>query len=385
MYEGKRCDDAHPCPEPLLCNPFTLTCARTTTCPFEPSEPAPSCEPRDVHLSEQGDDANDGLAPSRPRRTLSNFRLQPGDHVHVAAGRYTPSLMLSASGTPGCPMALSGADPAGTVVEHTVRVHGAHWRIRDLVFETADPVAISGTGDGTRLEGLSFRQVGSDGGFGDVFVELGTCQGCSVVGNSFDCDGIAALHLGGGDLAFRGNAIRGRVSAREGSAVECTAGRLDVEGNRFDVRTQRHVRYQAAGTGRVARNQLTGHASIAGVGSFERIEVTHNTIAALDGFAAVSVNPASAIRNNVFSALALGIDGPKDAGAYNLFDRVSRPYLSSTSPSDVGPLDLAGGLAAGVDAADPEQPVPAGGGARADIGATERGAQALPDGRYCVP
>jgi hypothetical protein len=37
-----------------------------------------------------------------------------------------------------------------------------------------------------------------------------------------------------------------------------------------------------------------------------------------------------------------------------------------------------------VDASDPARAVPPGGGARADIGALERGATRLPDGRYCT-
>jgi hypothetical protein len=128
-------------------------------------------------------------------------------------------------------------------------------------------------------------------------------------------------------------------------------------------------------------------------------EVLSNTFANLGGsVGAVRKNGALTFRNNIVVNAYVGVaipvsgdTGPLDA-AYNLFDGVNFPYLPGTlAPTDViGPALLQSdgtpaANSAAIDAADPALPVPPDGGARADIGAIERGATKIDDGRYCLP
>ena len=57
-----------------------------------------------------GDDANDGRSAERAFRTLktATARLEPGDILHLAPGKYNESLRLTKGGTPAAPVTVKG-------------------------------------------------------------------------------------------------------------------------------------------------------------------------------------------------------------------------------------------------------------------------------------
>lgn len=118
--------------------------------------------------------------------------------------------------------------------------------------------------------------------------------------------------------------------------------------------------------------------------------VRGNTFVSIDGAIAAD---RGVFRDNIVSGLAggSGLSAAGAEGGYNLFADVPKPYASGgvDGTDRGGPIALDADFvptaaSPALDASDPARPVPPGGGARADIGALERGATKLGDGRYCT-
>ncbi len=74
-----------------------------------------------VYTTEPGDDANDGLTPGTPMRTLTNllatYTLEPGSIVYIDTGTYSNyTTTVSVSGVEGRPIVFQGAPGGGATV-----------------------------------------------------------------------------------------------------------------------------------------------------------------------------------------------------------------------------------------------------------------------------
>lgn len=76
-------------------------------------------QPNIVYVSPEGDDANDGLDLSRPRRTLAIVvdRLSPGDTVYLSAGAYTLDAPVQLRGDADTPIRIRARGRDAVVIE----------------------------------------------------------------------------------------------------------------------------------------------------------------------------------------------------------------------------------------------------------------------------
>lgn len=98
----------------------------------------------DIYTTIGGNDANDGLTPGTPKRTLDNLigtvSLVPGDIVYIDTGTYASGVIVSNTvvGAPGNPIVFQGSTnhaAGGTVFTgagNVLTVSGAHLHFRDL-------------------------------------------------------------------------------------------------------------------------------------------------------------------------------------------------------------------------------------------------------------
>jgi hypothetical protein len=329
--------------------------------------------------------------------SLSGLSLQPGDRVHLGAGRYTYPLTLAGNGARDCPITLLGTPDGGAVLGAPLDVGVAEWDLRDFSINVPDAgYAIQTTGSGVvdvTFERLSFidTAVGVTAVGNDIYFVGSSCQSCAVQESRFSSSNSHALYANPQTtgLVFRGNTVQGSADF----ALQIQAPGAVVDSNDFSGTFYSRVLWfnnAATGNNTVHRNLFhelptSGLIAVQGGGSIQS-----NSFVRLNPFSTVA--DVGDFRDNLVSqaGTVLASPGPADGG-YNLYDSVGQVYL------DAGPgfTDLTGAAqldtsfvplpgSPAVDAADPALPVPPGGGASADVGAFELGATRLPDGRYCV-
>lgn len=367
-------------------------------CPGAPFPPPPTkCgSDRDLYLAADGDDGNDASLSS-PRRTLVGFPLLAGDRIHLAAGVWDGGFGFQGDGLADCPITIEGAPGNASVVRVTsppLRVSGSHWRVSSfrVVGSTGATNVNNGIevrdGNGGRVSGVSVVRVDFHAlELVQSVLYFERCDGCSVLGSSFDTEpgvpfGYAVQVWATPGFVFRGNRVKGGTVETAIIAQSSSTG-VVVEGNEFEGGNP--VDFRDPG-GRFTRNvvrDVNGGVMVVGAEL-----VSHNTFLRLGTGSAAR---GGAFVNNVVSLAGLGYDGAAHGdGGFNLFNAVAAAYSSG----NVGRGDLTALPALGadlvpmsgsplVDAADPSSPVPPGGGLRADIGARELGATRSANGTYC--
>lgn len=410
--EGKRCAASEPrCVSGYVC--VDEVCVRSPDggggaedagadagCPLE-VDPAATLCPRDVYyLAPNGSDTNDGRTPSTPRRTITSAQgLNAGDEVRLAAGTWaTPPVFTMLPGVRDCPILISGAPDGGTVFTAQFRPATSHTVIRDITFSVRNANAVELNGSVTRLvfDRCRFASPSATAGFPTELV-LGrgdTCTSCLVRGCSFvSGDGVGTLEVDGPNFEFRGNRVR--FTTGDGVFVSGEGSRF--EGNDFTGSFNRdnHLRFGDS-TALVAFNvfhDLTAVFPDKPLLSGSKLRVSRNTFVRITDNQVPLISP-QRFDNNLVSEVSNVLElGAVPAGDYNVFDpTVTRPYLDGgvLGTDRIAAVDFEPGTvipragSAAVDGADPALQVPPGGGARADVGAVERGAATLSDGRYCL-
>lgn len=396
---GKACDAEHVCPSPLRCE--QNLCVRApvdTACHRFDAEQTFTCPRRDLYVSPTGDNASDGLAPERAWASIEGPRLAPGDRVHLLPGRYPGPLLTGDRLTPGtvtCPIEIFGPDirAGGALAELTqpIALESASIWLHDLKFsaENTRGVLSANFAGHIRFERLIMRNrydpASSERDINAVdapFLEVLSCD--------FDSEHSEVMNIGGADDALvRGNRFVGRPAAH----LEL-GSRVRVLENVFTGAWGTPIQGRSDPSAIVERNIF--HDIICPGGCTPHVVVMNagvvrgNTFISIDGAIAAD---RGIFRDNIVSGLAggSGLSAALAQGGYNLFANVAKPYASG----EVDGTDRGGAIALdadfvptetspALDASDPSRPVPPGGGSRADIGALERGAIKLGDGRYCT-
>lgn len=422
QLEGKACAPEHPCPGDLTCNPFTLVCGHDRSCPYRVAPQA--CAGQDYFVSPDGSDLQTGMDRSAPVKSAGRLRPLPGDRIHLLPGTYSEPITLAASGSARCPITLSGEAtpgvpfPGNLLAKVTARlvVTGSHWTVSDLAFEVrsfAVALLIGSSMGGVTLARAAFSH-GREGLGGaldtdpcDIHVE--TCPtGCEVTQSRFETPGgngvPSSIYIKAGASGF---SIQGNTFVGQGCthALAIVADKVAVAGNDFSGLVNGPVIDlwdMSAGSVRFTRNvvhDITGDGRALFARPTVSAEVVSNTFVSLRGTTEVAASiSAGTFADNLVSDVQGGTTLPRPVeGAFNLFARVPMPYGDSTAETLAGRTDQVvpsaelmedfslGPTSPAIDAADPALSVPAGGGARADIGALEKGAMRLPDGAYCLP
>jgi hypothetical protein len=366
-------------------------------CPYGHSfAPVAACgNDRDLYVSWTGSDSNPGTSASAPRASLDGVSLLPGDRVHFT-GTFQGGFETYDNGTAGCPITFDG--DATFVVDggNGVRLGGSNVRFSGFHFEEFN------SGDPYISGGLVIVPAGSEPA-SDVLVENLTVD--------TDDDMRSAVYLQGCvRCTIRGSAFTGTggknnvVSVWASDETQLLNNKVSTGsyGPAFDLREDTHsliagnelIGVQAAAyeqgdqaTGNIFRRNLV-HDVSGGVIVDGASLVLHNTFVNLGD---ATVSTMGVFRGNIVSLAGIGLDaGAPGSGGYNLFDAASA-YASGppgstdlTGPPKLDPTTYAPLPGSPViDAADPNDPVPFGGGARADIGAIEAGAVTLPGGGVC--
>ncbi len=405
------CDDAHRCPEGYVCGLSVCVPAGPSTdggaadggttglaCPEE--DPTVSaCQGHDWFIAPGGSPTADGTSAATARDWVDGLSLAPGDTIHALAGVYTVDETLKSSGTGGCPLVLLGDADGGTVWhgELSLDFETVHIVVKDINFVGggAKP-SLSAQSSNVVIDHCSFRPDPSASGT-DLDFYLGFCADCTVERCTFvTVPGRVPLKTlnGGSDRTlFRGNTVQ--VS----NDAQVFMGGLNsvIEGNDFTGTCNSALASSSGSV--VTHNVFHGLVCddtqqgglLTGAG-----EVSHNTFANI-AIGQPIVSSTLNVHDNIFTQVDDATDATIAEGGYNLFDpSVGRPYRDSVD-GGVGPTDLVAPVAfdpstftpvagsAAIDHASPSSPVPLGGGARADIGAVERGAPVTDDGRLCTP
>ncbi|MBL8951167.1 MAG: right-handed parallel beta-helix repeat-containing protein [Myxococcaceae bacterium] len=364
-YVGKRCSSERPCPGDLECSAATQTCQLPSTC--EPTQPM-LCAFTDVALAP-------GMTPPD---------LQPGTRLVLQNADYG-ALRLTGSGTAGCPVVLAG--PARFT--DTLTIDGSHWRVSDLTFEVPSKLYALTTAPGAGdlvFQRLTFSKTATSRSGGteypfDVYLDS-NCSNVTITESQFTGTRAPAIF---GDSTCSNVTVRGNrfVTGRDGPTVQLEGQTGIVEGNDLSgTMTFAAVEFVNGGSGVVRRNwfhDLTAGGLVAVRGARE---VVSNTFTNVETAASCGT-----FRNNVVQRATNGVTCGSAQRAFNLYDDVASPGALEGSEvqgaAQLGADGVPGSGSPAVDAADPQLPVPSGGGARADIGAFERGATRLPDGSYC--
>lgn len=374
--------------------------AGPTACPLDVDPAENACLGTTWYLSPTGDDAFDGRSPGQARLTIP-AAARRGDTVHLLGGVYprAPALAVGMSGSAACPFVVEGEPDGGSVLQDTLELGGSYVVFRDLVFSPLDTNGVEVTSFASHItfQRCTFRSRPPTQGYPVELNLHNGCDDCVVRESSFESpDGVAPINAGGPRFAFRGNRVRSGAAA--GPAFYGAAP--VVEGNDFSgiwLETP-HLDFTGSTDARLSRNVF--HDLVA-VFSDKRliggpVRVSHNTFSNIAGNAVPLVAGVSRFDNNLVTIAEWVVGGPgPDAGDWNVFDpSVRRPYADWDGGAlkgsdriaqvnlDPDGVPLAGSAA--IDSADPSHAVPPGGGLRADVGARERGATRLPDGRYCL-
>jgi hypothetical protein len=268
--------------------------------------------------------------------------------------------------------------------------------VRDLVFSPQDEDAVQVSGNSSHLTFQldAFRSRSPPSAFPtDLF--LAPCSDCTVQECVFQsADGVRPVDVTGAGFTFRGNQVDFTQSA--GCSFDGTG--TVVEGNDFSgTFNDSQLTFATAGA-RLVGNVFHDITAFFPDKVMVRgpVRVSRNTFVRISGNDSAPLVQGSRFDDNLVSVSqwVVGSLAPS-GGDFNIFDpSVSRPYsdfdgglagsdrIAGVDFERGGFVPLAGSAA--IDGADPALPVPPGGGARADVGAIERGAQRLPDGRYCL-
>lgn len=370
-------------------------------CAQQLEDPAAStCAGNTYYLSPTGDDAQDGGTPSTARRTLSGITLRRGDIVSLLGGTWAQAPSLGpASGNASCPLLLRGEPDGGTVLRGPLSLENDYLVVRWLTFaaQNQDGLVLTQSAHVT-LQAVTFALPEPTSGFPVALKLNGPCTDCTVRESTFASGPGVALMNGAAVPGFRffGNRI---VLAQLGEGLSLEGPGAVVEGNDF---TGRH----ATNDGVIDARNAAGALITRNV--FHDIEawfadkpfivggrISHNT------FAGLRSNTSPLVRNveRFDSNLVVDTDhvlssAAPDGGDYNVFDpSVNAAYAGGGMPNGTDRVAAVrfDGLtwvptagSAAIDSANPADAVPSGGGLVADVGALERGATLLPDGRYCL-
>jgi hypothetical protein len=366
-------------------------------CPYGHSfSPVAACgNDRDLYVSWTGSDSNPGTSASAPRASLDGVSLLPGDRVHFT-GTFQGGFETYDNGTATCPITFDG--DATFVVDggNGVRLGGSNVRFSGVHFEefnSGDPY----------ISGGFVIEPGGGGPATDVLVDnvtfntdedmrsavyLQGCLRCTIRGSTFTGTGGKGNVLqawASDETQLLNNKVRTTSYGQAFYLLEDTHSL--IAGNEF-------IGVQAAGyqqadqaTGNIFQHNIV-HDVSGGVIVDGASVVQHNTFVNL-GDAVVST--LGVFRANIVSTAGIGLDaGAPGTGGYNLFNATGAYASGPAGTTDLsGPPKLDPTTYAPlpgspvIDAADPNDPVPIGGGARADIGAIEAGAVRLPGGAYC--
>lgn len=370
-------------------------------CALDVDPAATSC-PRDVYyLDPNGNDTNDGRTPATARRTIGSAQgLNAGDEIRLAAGTWTTAPVLGdLPSARGCPILISGAPDGGTRLTGRLRLSSSYTVLRGVSFAVPNANALELTTDvtGLVLDGCRFASPSPSMNVFPTEVVLGrgnVCTDCLVRGCTFESgSGVGAVDVEGPNFEFRGNQVR--FVRGDGFAIGGTEVRF--EGNDFSGSFNRdnHVRFGSS-SARVAFNvfhDVTAVFPDKPMLSGSRLRVSRNTFVRIRGNQVPLVDPQRFDDNLVTEVDDVLNLGAPASGDHNIFDpTVTRPYLDGgVQGSDrIAAVDFEPGTfvpragTAAIDGADPSLPVPSGGGAIADVGALERGANRGADGRYCL-
>jgi hypothetical protein len=386
----------------LSCQNFAAdldTCLATGKCAC-PNDPAPApfdpCgDNRDFYVDSAGNDANSGLSPTSAKAKTDTLALLPGDRVHFT-GNFTQGMSLDANGSASCPITFSGPATFTTDQDHAFYVSGSFLRFSALDFEGNSTNAggsslylIADTASNTMsdvlLDQLTFHSAVQQ--TSHVYVQQ--CIRCTFMRSKFTGEGLvdnaietwASEQTAVLNSTFTAKIYDSALNFRDHDSL--------ASGNEFAGGKAVTYLNPDTATGNVfERNvvhDMTDGTAVSGANA-----VRHNTFVNLGTASAADMG---VFKSNIVSLAGVGLDAGVVAGdGYNLFnasgaylgsgpgmtDLAALPKLDQTTyaPLDGSPV---------IDAADPDDPVPAGGGTRADIGAIERGAVRLASGGYCVP
>ncbi len=398
QLEGKLCADAEPrCLPGYVC--IAGVCARGAAdggepgadagCPAEPDPAASQCPGHTYYLSASGSDAEDGGSPATARRTLTGVALQPGDVVQLLGGSYAQSPRLgSAAGTRTCPLVVRGEPDGGTVLTQSFSIGNSHTVVRWLTFSPLNDNAVElGSADRVTFQFVKFA-VRRTTGFPTMLHVNQTCTDCTIRDSVFEgADGVSVGYGGGQLPRFR---LRDNVfHVRHGEGLHLEGPGIVVSGNDFSGEYSLDDGVlDAAPDVLITRNVF--HDLKAQFGDKTLLYggvYTHNTFARIRDNTAPLLRDAGFQSNLVVEADHV-VEGP--SGGYNVFDpTVDEPFIGAAGVSGTDRVadvlfDGTGWTprdpSAALDSANPADPVPPGGGSRADVGAVERGAAG-----YCLP
>ncbi len=375
--------------------------AEDAGCPLE-VDPAATLCPRDVYyLDPNGNDSADGRTPGTARKTITTAQgLNAGDEIRLAAGTWAaPPVFPQLPGVRDCPILISGAPDGGTIFTGQFNPRTSYTVIRDVTFAVQNRDAVNLDANVLRLvfDRCRFASPSPTMTVFPTELVLGrgnTCTSCLVRNCTFESgNGLGLADVDGPGFEFRGNRVR--FVRGDGMVIDGNDAR--IEGNDFSGAFNRdnHLRFGTSAA-LVAFNVFHDIAIVfpdKPLLSGAAVRVSRNTFARISNNQVSLMSPQRFDDNLVTetnNVLALGAPA---SGDFNVFDpTVLRPYLDGgvQGTDRIAPVDFDPGTfvprsgSAAIDSADPTLPVPPGGGSRADVGALERGASMLSDGRYCL-
>lgn len=388
--EGKLCADAGP---PCLPG-YQCVAGRCVSraadaggeCAPEPDPAASECAGHTYYLSPAGSDLEDGGSPSTARRTLLGLGLQPGDVVQLLPGSHAQPLRVATSGTRQCPLLVRGEPDGGSVLTQTFGVDSSNTVVRSLTFAAGGMAGVT-VGQADRV---TFQQVRFELTASYALRFDGTCSDCAIRDSVFATSDGVALTGGNGTtprLSLRGN----RFALRQGEGFVLRGPGIVVSGNTFTGEYNLNDGVLVADPGTlITRNVF--HDVRAFYGDKVMLaggRITHNTFAGVRDATVALVRGAEQFDSNLVTETDHVLD--RQMGGFNIYDSTVdfvSPDGGISSTDRVAEVRFDGltfipaAGSAAIDSADPSDPVPPGGGPRADVGAFERGAagSCLPDG-----
>jgi hypothetical protein len=419
-FEGSACATDHPCPGALVCdlaagrcvqgaggcgsamcgggqvcNPYLARCADDALCHAFDTEHVITCPRRDFYLSPSGNDGHDGLTPQTAWATVSAHMLSPGDRINVLAGEYTRSILTNPpqnDADVACPIELAGPDAGLARLTQPMQLGAMGWWLHDLdVAIDGGPIGAFGVGGSDiRFERVHFHSNYDPSGPRDI--DGNNVDRLQVINCVFESAPTEMFYISGSKGLFQGNHFIGH-----GSRFAVPSDSIVRDNDFTGIFLGDTVQNGSGGPDALIVERNVFH-ELSEYGGGDFIVVTAAAVVQNNTFININSGVWAAntgvFRDNIVSGLrggsALGA-AAADAG-YNLFDAVAQPYgdgdaglhdVFAMPALDADHVPTASSPA--LDAADPAIAVPPGGGARADIGARERGATLTPDGRYCMP